>query len=131
MYFTPRSYSLWWKYLRKVWCKNYLTVFQDTCKLTLQPLLTAGLYGVAIQIEDFASRLDRTPLSSVALQFIINVYLSDSNCTSSPRFSYLTRSDKSCIGVEFNKTYNEILFATTGTTDEMWVSCIRILIYHL
>ena len=87
--------------------------------MTLQPQSISGLYGVAIQIEDYASRLDSTPLSSVALQFIINVYRSDSNCTSSPRFSYLTRPDKACIGVGFNKTYNEILFATTGTTDEM------------
>ena len=87
--------------------------------MTLQPQFIYGLYGVAIQIEDYASRLDKTPLSSVALQFIINVYRSDSKCTSSPRFSYLTRPDKSCIGVEFNKSYSEILFATTGTTEEM------------
>ena len=87
--------------------------------MTLQPQSISGLYAVAIQIEDYASRLDSTPLSSVALQFIINVYRSDSNCTSSPRFSYLTRRDKSCIGVEFNKTHTEILFATTGTTEEM------------
>ena len=87
--------------------------------MTLQPQPIAGLYGIAIQIEDYGSRLDKTPLSSVALQFIINVYRSNSNCTSSPRFSYLTRPDKSCIGVGFNETYNEILFATTGTTEEM------------
>ena len=87
--------------------------------MTLQPQSITGLYGVAIQIEDYASCFDRTPLSSVALQFIINVYRSDSNCTSSPRFSYLTRRGKSCIGIEVNKTYNEILFATTGTTEEM------------
>ena len=87
--------------------------------MTLQPQSIDGLYGVAIQIEDYASRLDKTPLSSVALQFIINVYRSDSNCTSSPRFSYLTRPDKSCIEVEFNKSCNEILFATTGTTEKM------------
>ena len=87
--------------------------------MTLQPQPIAGLYGVAIQIEDYGSRLDKTPLSSVALQFIINVYRSNSNCTSSPRFSYLTRPDKSCIGVGFNETYNEILLATTGTTEEM------------
>lgn len=87
--------------------------------MTLQPQSIPGLYGVAIQIEDFASHFDRTPLSSVALQFIINVYRSDTNCTSSPRFSYLTRRDKSCIGIEFNKTHNGRLFATTGTTDEM------------
>ena len=74
---------------------------------------------MAIQIEDYASRFDRRPLSSVASQFIINVYRSDSNCTSSLRFSYLTRRDKSCIGIEVNKTHNEILFATTGTTEEM------------
>ena len=94
--------------------------------MTLQPTSSpsfknSGLYGVSIQIEDYASPLDRTPLSSVALQFIINVYHSDSNCTSSPRFSYLTRPDKSCVGVEFNETYNELVFATTGTTEEMWV----------
>ena len=87
--------------------------------MRLQPQSILGLYGVAIQIEDYASRLDRTPLSSVALQFIINVYRSSSNCTSPPRFSDLTRPDRSCIGIEFNKTYNEILFATTGTTDAM------------
>ena len=66
-------------------------------RLLPQPIL--GLYGVAIQIEDYASRLDRTPLSSVALQFIINVYRSSSNCTSPPRFSDLTRPDRSCIGL--------------------------------
>ena len=87
--------------------------------MTLLPQSIAGLYGVAVQIEDYASRLDKIPLSSVALQFIISVYRSNSSCTLQPRFSYRTRRDKSCVGVEFNKTHNEILFATTGTTEKM------------
>ena len=87
--------------------------------MTLLPQSIPGLYGVAVQIEDYTSRLDKIPLSSVALQFIINVYSSNSNCTSPPKFSYLTRRDKSCVGVEFNKTHNERIYATTGTTEEM------------
>ena len=116
VYFIQLNCHMWLK-----WQKTFIL---------LLPQSLSRFYGGAVQTEDYASQLDRIPVSSVALQFIVNVYRSDYNCTSQPRFSYFTRRDKSCIGVEFNKTHTEILFATTGTKEEMWVSCIWIFFYH-
>ena len=80
---------------------------------------TLGLYGVAIQIEDFASLTDPVPMSSVALQFLISVYHSSSNCSTQPVFSTLTRADKSCVGISWNTTYKDRLIATSGSAEEM------------
>ena len=75
------------------------------------------MYGVALQIEDYATLLDTEPLSSVGLQFLLNVFKSDKACASQPTFSTFTRGDKSCIGIPVNKIYMERFYATSYSND--------------
>ena len=78
-----------------------------------------GLYGVAIQVEDFASLTDQRPLSTVSVQFLLEVFQGNNNCSSQPEFSKFTRADKACVGIPLDKTYIERFYATSGSTEEM------------
>ena len=76
-----------------------------------------GLYAVAIQIEDFYSDSDTTPLSSVPLQFIVNVYespLANASCYGKPTFSRQTRRNGACVGIPLNSTFHEAIVAQSG-----------------
>ena len=76
-----------------------------------------GLYAVAIQIEDFYSDIDTAPLSSVPLQFIVNVYESsfgNDSCYGKPTFSWQTRRDGACVGIPLNSTFHEAVIAESG-----------------
>ena len=66
-----------------------------------------GWYGVAIMVEDFATEASTEPLSSVPVQFLVYVFVSDEACTSRPEFTGRTRADKSCVGVPFGTTLHE------------------------
>ena len=70
-----------------------------------------------MQIEDFAKTTDAEPQSSVPLQFLVQVFQSDSPCTSKPEFVDPTRVDTSCVGVPFNTTYFEPIIARSGAVD--------------
>ena len=74
----------------------------------------AGLYAVALQIEDFATTTSTTPLSSVPLQFIVEVFTSTVSCASGtqPELVGVTRVDGSCVGVP--STYQERIVAKSG-----------------
>ena len=68
-----------------------------------------GLYAVALQIEDFASTTDTVPLSSIPLQFIIEVFNSTAPCGShQPEILGGTRC------VEVSSTYQERIVAHSG-----------------
>ena len=76
-----------------------------------------GWYAVALQIEDFASPTDTTPLSSVPLQFLVLVFTSNQPCSSRPEFVGVTRLDGTCVGVPFNTTWSEPIIAQSGADD--------------
>ena len=57
-------------------------IYQNYCALEIANLTSVGNYGVALQIEDFKDASSTTPLSSVPLQFVINVQ--SITCTSFP-----------------------------------------------
>ena len=67
------------------------------------------MYAVALQIEDFASTTDTVPLSSIPLQFVIEVFNSTAPCASyQPQIIGGTR----CI--EMSSTYHERIVAESG-----------------
>ena len=72
---------------------------------------------MALQIEDFASAADTTPLSTIPLQFVALITSSPLSCTDRPRFVGVTRVDGSCIGVPFNTTWSEAVIAQTASTN--------------
>jgi len=84
------------------------------CNLLFPATGAAGLYAVALQIEDFATPTSTLPLSSVPLQFLVFVSTSNTPCSSRPEFVPPTRVDASCIGVPFNTTYDEPIIAQSG-----------------
>jgi len=87
---------------------------QRDCTLFYSAVGTAGLYVVAIQIEDFSSATDTTPFSSVPFQFVVNVYESsfdNASCYSKPTFSWPTRRDGACVGIPFNSTFHESIIS--------------------
>lgn len=77
----------------------------------------AGLYAVAVQVEDFASPNDTVAMSSIPVQFIVSVFTSTEACTSSPLLASPTRVGDSCVAVPFNSTYSEGVTAESGGTE--------------
>jgi hypothetical protein len=85
----------------------------DSCVIVFKPSQT-GLYGVAIQIEDFQKdSISNRPLSSVPLHFLIESTQGESqNCVSEQTMIYFyesTMQDQSCLAVSFNKTFIEMI----------------------
>lgn len=74
----------------------------------------AGLYVVALQVEDFATPSDTVAMSSIPVQFIVSVFASSEACTSSPLFVPPTRVHGSCVAIPFNSTYSEGVTAESG-----------------
>ena len=68
-----------------------------------------GLYAVALQIEDFASITDTVPLSSIPLQFVIEVFNSTVPCGS---YQPQTVGGTRC--VEVLSTYQERIVSQSG-----------------
>ena len=55
---------------------------------------------------------DTVPMSSVPLQFLVQVFTSTTaNCSVSPKFVGITREAGSCVGVPFNTTFHEPIIA--------------------
>jgi hypothetical protein len=88
---------------------------QSQCELEYQATgqLRAGKYAVALQIEDFASPTDSTPLSSVPVQFAIHLFTPTPNqpCSSRPELVGTTPLDGSCIGVPFSSSWSTTITA--------------------
>ena len=84
-----------------------------------------GWYAVALMIEDFPQSVSNSiPLSKVPLQFLVQVFKSDSACANKPVFVRYSPADKACIGVPFNTTWTEDLVARTGEQS------IRLVFFH-
>ena len=76
------------------------------CELQYEATGLIGRYAVALQVEDFASPADLTPLSSVPVQFVVLVFSSRQSCSSQPVLVGATPPDGSCIEVPFNSTWS-------------------------
>ncbi|KAJ8025225.1 Hyalin [Holothuria leucospilota] len=80
------------------------TLDEATCILEWTPAKT-GLFGVAIQIEDFVNAFSTVPLSSIPLQFLFEVFESDGSCADAPVFDPAVLSGESCIAVPSGQTF--------------------------
>lgn len=58
------------------------TLHSDTCIITYTAKYGTGIKGVSVMVEDYAPGSLHSPLSSVALQFIILIYSSSQSCSS-------------------------------------------------
>ncbi|KAJ8025089.1 Teneurin-3 [Holothuria leucospilota] len=92
---------------------------EDTCELfwNVDEGIALGLYGVAIEIEDYASPSSTDALSVIPLQFLVDLFSSSETCVSQPVFIPPTRAHDSCIGISENTTYHEPIVARTGSVD--------------
>ena len=92
-----------------LYCFLYCFSLFVQCNIQYTANETTGLYAVALQIEDFASTADTLPLSSIPLQFIIEVYNSTEPCASNqPEIVDSTRC------VQVSSTYREHIVAHSG-----------------
>ncbi|XP_062599940.1 integrin beta-like protein A, partial [Saccostrea cucullata] len=89
---------------------------KDTCMFSYNPTKT-GTFGVHVQIEDFSTRPAAAVLSSVPLQFLIEVFDDDPlTCTDAPVFVAPTPIDGSCYSV--SNTFTKVLVARTASASQ-------------
>ena len=89
------------------------------CELQYVASNLTGDYTVALQVEDFISPTDFTPLSSAPVQFVVRVEDIPSNppCTGQPAFTdIITPLDGACIGVALNTSWRAIISARVSNS---------------
>ncbi len=87
----------------------------EQCSLTYNGGGSVGLYAVALQIEDFIDSTSTTPLSSVPLQFLVELFSSSQPCNGTkPTLVGETPPDDSCIPVPFGTTVRISVVAMVG-----------------
>ena len=107
------------------WHKNCLFFKQNTCIITWTATTTTGLYAVSLQIEDYMRSSGAGPLSSIPLQFLINVFSSSRLCGTPDRPFLVageTPADDSCIPVPFGTTYTAGIVASSNSSLHRLVS---------
>jgi len=90
---------------------------EERCAVSYNATGAVGVYAVAIQIDDFASATDVRPISSVPLQFLINVTDAPVACDARPQFVPPTEDDGTCIAIPPKSTYTGILVARSSGSD--------------
>ena len=85
----------------------------ESCRIKYQANRGIGFRAAAIMIEDFSPN-STSPLSSVALQFLVLVVRSSEPCSSKPEFVPPTISQGACIAIPPSTTFNTVLIATSG-----------------
>lgn len=88
----------------------------DTCTLTYNAVYSTGWYAVAIQVEDYSYTLSSLPLSSVPVQFLVQVYRSGDSCTEKPQLVDPSPQDGDCIVVHQNETYEATIAASVESS---------------
>ncbi|PIK60264.1 hypothetical protein BSL78_02826, partial [Apostichopus japonicus] len=94
-----------------------ITIFGNMCYHMDTTGLSVGLYGVSIEIMDFATPTSTQPLSYIPLQFLVDVFSSSVSCLDQPVFIPPTRVPDSCVGVPENGTYHEPIIARTSSAN--------------
>ena len=85
----------------------------DTCALTYEANRGTGFNAVAIMIEDFLPGSSQ-PLSSVALQFLVDVFSSSQSCSSQPQFISPTLMGGTCVAIPSGTTFTTQIIASSG-----------------
>ena len=97
-------------------CKLYF--FQKTCELWYNSAgQGTGYYAVAIQIEDFSST-DAVPLSSIPLQFLVNVS-SNRTCGKEPLIIDASLPDGTFMNIAFNTKMSYFVKAQAFTNSKL------------
>ena len=88
----------------------------NTCVITYQSVYGTRYWGAAVMLEDFALGTS-TPLSSVALQFLVLVIPNTNNdsCSQLPTFVEPTILAGSCVAVPPQRTFTTQLVAATAS----------------
>ena len=87
------------------------------CSLQYNGGGSSGWYAVALQIEDFMTTSSSTALSSVPLQFLVQIFSSSLSCTGNkPVLVGETIPDGACIAVPFTTTFRTSVVAFVGHT---------------
>ena len=112
------------KFLPELQSKNFSAlrlVGSDGCMLSAEPNIP-GLYGVAVQLEDFADMLPGEPMSSVPLRFFIEVRDDGlTNCQIRPGFVKPTVPHMACLGAQSNVTFTRRLFMSAGMKEDSMI----------
>ncbi|CAC5424639.1 unnamed protein product [Mytilus coruscus] len=87
---------------------------EAACVLQYNATGLTGWYAVALQLEDYFSPTDTIPLSSVPLQFLIEVTHSAEPCTSRPVFPPNIITDGSVHHILANNVFNVSIYARSG-----------------
>ena len=87
---------------------------QDNCRLIYAPTddIATGFYGIAIQVEDFINASSTVAMSSVPVQFVVELQDHSNNVFAAPTFVGTTPVDGSCITV--GSTYQQQITARSG-----------------
>ena len=88
----------------------------DTCTIMYQASDGTGYKAVALMIEDFTAS-SQSPLSSVALQFIVYVFNSSQPCSASPVFIPPTIEEDACIAVPPGETFYTQIKANSSSSN--------------
>ncbi|KAJ8032101.1 hypothetical protein HOLleu_25523 [Holothuria leucospilota] len=88
------------------------TLDQDTCSFQWTPTVQ-GLYAVAMQIEDYLDSSSTTPLSSVSLQYILDVR-SLGPCSNGPSFASDVLPGGSCVAVSQGQMFTTRITASVA-----------------
>ncbi|XP_053388610.1 uncharacterized protein LOC128551720 isoform X2 [Mercenaria mercenaria] len=81
------------------------------CTLTYDASYSTGWYAVAIQVEDYANVNASQPLSSIPVQFLVQVYQSSDSCSVKPEIIDPSPIDGACIVVPVNETFESTITA--------------------
>ncbi|KAL3883750.1 hypothetical protein ACJMK2_029984 [Sinanodonta woodiana] len=97
-------------------CKAFpnSVLHEDDCTITYSAVDKIGYYAVAIQMEDFHPIGAMTPLSSVPIQFLVDIYNSSQPCHLIPVFLSPTKPDKTIVTVQVNTRVTEQIVARSG-----------------
>ncbi|XP_052078414.1 integrin beta-like protein B isoform X2 [Mytilus californianus] len=89
---------------------------ETACLLSYTASGNTGWYAAALQIEDYAVSDITTPLSSVPLQFLIEVASTTDTCDDKPLVLNLTNVNDSVASLTLNATFFQTIIANSGST---------------
>ncbi|CAC5391942.1 unnamed protein product [Mytilus coruscus] len=86
-----------------------------SCILHYNATFNIGWFVVAVQIEDFAVSNDMVPLSSVSLQFLVQVFTSSGDCEDRPVLVVSNFIDGADFHISLYSTLNETIIARSSS----------------
>ena len=103
---------------------------EASCSLSYNPTLLPDplpteIQAVAVMIEDFLPG-STSPLSSVALQFLVLITNPDQPCTAGPEFVPPTLTQGTCVAIPPGKTFTTAMIATRGSVGANIRLCHRV-----